>query len=380
MNPNNRLAYATALAFQLVLVTGAGLMSGSVDAGQRIRIEFAGDDPGGGGVIDSGDSWVTTSAQCGLAATLPSSCGVTLSNNSSVATKLGFSIKIGTTSYDSLFINKNGFVTFGSVLPGTFTAATTINQLQQVITANGTVVRPFFASFYANLTIFSVASSQFVPFGGGSSYFRATADPLPPFVAGERVPAFAVNWLDGDFNISPAINTQIVLYSAGVNGDFYLRLRYGQDDSDQFTALAGGGLVTGLNADTFSLVSPLGGLTSNSNDYFFVFRNGHLVPSLDADIDGVLDGVDNCRLVANPAQLDSNGDGYGNLCDADLNNSGTVTVADYGILRSVLGQAASASATAAAADLNGSGTVTTADFALLRAALGTAPGPSGFKP
>ena len=101
-------------------------------------------------------------------------------------------------------------------------------------------------------------------------------------------------------------------------------------------------------------------------------------PAPDTDSDSVPDVIDNCKLVANVNQLDANADGYGNICDADLNNSGTVTTADFGLLRSVLGQSASASATAAAADMNGSGTVTTADFGLLRARIGTAPGPSGL--
>jgi hypothetical protein len=100
----------------------------------------------------------------------------------------------------------------------------------------------------------------------------------------------------------------------------------------------------------------------------------------DTDGDGIPDILDNCTLVPNPTQLDADGDGYGNICDADLNNSGTVTAADFALLRSVLGQAASSSATAAAADLNGSGTVTAADFAILRAALGKNPGPSGLHP
>ena len=100
----------------------------------------------------------------------------------------------------------------------------------------------------------------------------------------------------------------------------------------------------------------------------------------DTDGDGFADTADNCTLVSNPSQLDADGDGYGNICDADLNNTGLVTTADFAILRSVLNQSAGSSTNAAIADLNGSGTVTTADFAILRARLNTAPGPSGLAP
>ena len=100
----------------------------------------------------------------------------------------------------------------------------------------------------------------------------------------------------------------------------------------------------------------------------------------DTDGDGVGDPNDNCTMARNASQLNADGDAFGNLCDADLNNSGLVTSADFAILRALLGQAALVSATAAAADLNGSGTVTTADFALLRVNLGKAPGPAGTLP
>ena len=100
----------------------------------------------------------------------------------------------------------------------------------------------------------------------------------------------------------------------------------------------------------------------------------------DTDGDGFADTADNCTLVSNTTQLDADGDGYGNICDADLNNTGQVTAADFSILRSVLNQSAGSSANAAKADLNGSGTVTAADFAILRARLNTAPGPSGLAP
>jgi hypothetical protein len=113
---------------------------------------------------------------------------------------------------------------------------------------------------------------------------------------------------------------------------------------------------------------------------FGIADNFSVRSAADADGDGVPDFRDNCLLIPNPDQLDADGDGYGNACDADLNNSGTVTAADFAILRSLLGQSATASPAAAAADLNGSGTVTAADFAILRGALGTNPGPSGLHP
>ena len=100
----------------------------------------------------------------------------------------------------------------------------------------------------------------------------------------------------------------------------------------------------------------------------------------DADHDGVFDGQDNCSNDANASQLDADGDGYGNLCDADLNNSGFVTTADFAVMLSVLGQSPAASPTAAAADLNGSGWVTSTDFAILRNRLNAVPGPSGLHP
>lgn len=96
--------------------------------------------------------------------------------------------------------------------------------------------------------------------------------------------------------------------------------------------------------------------------------------SVDSDGDGIVDGLDDCITTPNVSQRDADHDGYGNACDADLNNSGTVTTSDYLLLRNRL------NTTDLVADLNDSGLVTIADYMILRARLNTTPGPSGLTP
>jgi uncharacterized membrane protein len=51
----------------------------------------------------------------------------------------------------------------------------------------------------------------------------------------------------------------------------------------------------------------------------------------DTDQDGVDDMTDNCTNVANAGQEDTDGDGFGNICDADLNNDCAVGGPDWGL-------------------------------------------------
>ena len=97
-------------------------------------------------------------------------------------------------------------------------------------------------------------------------------------------------------------------------------------------------------------------------------------PFTDADGDGVADLADDCLAVADPGQRDSNGDGYGNACDADLDDDGVVGFPDLARLRAAfLGSDADA-------DLDGDGVVSFADLARLRASMFRPPGPSGLRP
>jgi hypothetical protein len=113
-----------------------------------------------------------------------------------------------------------------------------------------------------------------------------------------------------------------------------------------------------------------------SHDYALAWQ---LLP--DADGDGAHDGIDNCTAAANGplardagghSQRDTDGDGFGNLCDPDFNNNGIVDSQDGSLFRSRFG-----STSYPDQDLNGNGVVDSQDGALLRNRFGQAPGPSG---
>ncbi len=97
----------------------------------------------------------------------------------------------------------------------------------------------------------------------------------------------------------------------------------------------------------------------------------------DADGDGIPDSEDNCTLVANPIQCDSDEDGYGNQCDGDFTNNGVTNAQDMILLRNLLG-AGTPGPTYNVGDLNCNGVVNAQDATLLRLMLGQPPGPSGL--
>jgi hypothetical protein len=103
----------------------------------------------------------------------------------------------------------------------------------------------------------------------------------------------------------------------------------------------------------------------------------------DADGDGVGDTVDNCTRVANgpddgitagSPQNDTDGDGYGNICDGDLNQDDYVNVVDLGLFKQRFFTADPD------ADLNGDGIVNVLDLGLFKAMFFKVPGPSGMAP
>jgi hypothetical protein len=103
-------------------------------------------------------------------------------------------------------------------------------------------------------------------------------------------------------------------------------------------------------------------------------------PIPDGDSDGVADPVDSCFNVANASQCDSDGDGFGNRCDGDLNNNDATNAQDTTLYRQQLGQPSPESSGYNRADINCNGVVNAQDTVLFRQLLGAPPGPSGLQP
>ncbi|MDE0884020.1 MAG: S8 family serine peptidase [Myxococcota bacterium] len=94
----------------------------------------------------------------------------------------------------------------------------------------------------------------------------------------------------------------------------------------------------------------------------------------DSDQDGVEDTCDNCTLLANADQRDTDSDGYGNRCDADLNNDGLVSFPDVIQFIHAFGT------TDPDSDFDGDGYVNFFDILVLLYSYLTPPGPSALAP
>lgn len=93
----------------------------------------------------------------------------------------------------------------------------------------------------------------------------------------------------------------------------------------------------------------------------------------DTDGDGVTDANDNCTLVANASQRDSDGDHYGDACDTDFDNDGVSGFADLALFKSKFGSSDMRF------DLDGNGVVAFPDLARLKLRFGQPPGPSALR-
>jgi len=149
-------------------------------------------------------------------------------------------------------------------------------------------------------------------------------------------------------------------------------------ESDQVGALlgwsvAGAGDVNGDNLADVIVGALLFDAGERDGGAAFVFLGVE-----DLDGDRFAEGFDNCVVVPNSGQEDTDGDGFGNACDCDFDQNGECDVADFTIFREDYIAAADRGV---GTDMDGNGAVSVADFSLFRTGYVTGvPGPSGLVP
>ena len=187
-----------------------------------------------------------------------------------------------------------------------------------------------------------------------------------------------------DPTVAPTLTAQPLLQSADANVEFLLTINATTTSSSlsYFLVSAPEGMTidasTGeiswtpsvsQNSETaYKVVVLLVGGDGGVSNVQFDIEVGKTYTNSDAD--SVADNIDNCIDKVNEDQRDSDNDGFGNACDADLNNDGIVNFADMAILKSWFGT------NDVDADFDGNGTVGVEDLELLKQQFGGAPGPS----
>ncbi|MBW2578898.1 MAG: thrombospondin type 3 repeat-containing protein, partial [Deltaproteobacteria bacterium] len=95
--------------------------------------------------------------------------------------------------------------------------------------------------------------------------------------------------------------------------------------------------------------------------------------SVDFDLDGIGDRLDNCSEASNPEQDDTDLDDCGNLCDADYDQSGITGFGDFGFISNCFGKVIPLCNHTEPVD----DPVAFGDFGFFTSSFGLAPGPSG---
>jgi hypothetical protein len=190
-----------------------------------------------------------------------------------------------------------------------------------------------------------------------------TADPHGVETAGQTYVVFGRS-----SGFPPVFALSTLLESNGGDGTEGFALNGVEFEDASGTAVNFAGDVNGDGVDDIILGMHEWDAGSSPGESYVIFGRR------DSDGDEVADNLDNCTLEPNPDQRDTNGDGYGNRCDPDLDDDGIVDFEDLGLFKSVF------LSTDADADFDGDGVVNFTDLGITKAYFFRPPGPSGQVP
>jgi hypothetical protein len=231
-------------------------------------------------------------------------------------------------------------------------------------------------------TFFSLALGH--PYIGASGLFGCGGDLFVPIPAGPPGPALPFFALGLGFCADDVDALELDL----VTGDFYFSLAPGSPSLAPAGPL-GCPAVGCSPADIFVapgaagfgfVAAPAAALGLAFTDNLNALAANPCLGAIgaDGDGDGVDDGCDNCILLPNPTQFDSDVDGYGNACDPDYDQSGVVLAPDFVTLSLAFGTVLGGPGYDPTCDHDESGGIFAPDFVTLAILYGGPPGPSAL--
>ena len=184
------------------------------------------------------------------------------------------------------------------------------------------------------------------------------------------------NHCDGDFNNSGGVN-------AFDFTDFFVPDFESGIDGGTGTDMDGKGSVSSIDFTVYFMPQFYSGVPGPSGlTCAWTKWDGTEPPCVgattDNDGDGIPNSEDNCTEIANSNQVDTDRDGYGNHCDGDFDNSGSVNAHDFSVY--FIPDFGSGEDTGRGTDMDGSGGVNANDFSVYFIAQFSSgePGPSGL--